>query len=147
LIGDIQTVSQWLAARLGIPVRGFVTSSLAAAVESLRFGDADISFMGALPFVLAEQQIGAVPVLSEVYRGSATYRGRIFVRRDRGIATLDQLRGRTIAFADPLSESGYLYPLDLFVQAGLLARTDPPGRFFSRTYFAGGYQQALQSVA
>ena len=33
----------------------------AAAVEALRNGDADISFMGALPFVLAENEIGAVP--------------------------------------------------------------------------------------
>jgi phosphonate transport system substrate-binding protein len=38
---------------MGLPVSGFVTFDHAAAVEALRNGDADISFMGALPFVLA----------------------------------------------------------------------------------------------
>lgn len=87
-------------------VEGFVTIDHAAAVEALRNGDADISFMGALPFVLAEAQIGAVPLLSEIYRDAPSYTGRVFVRRDSGIATLADLRGRDIAFADPISESG-----------------------------------------
>ena len=68
-------------------VKGFVTIDHAAAVEALRNGDADISFMGALPFALAEAEIGAVPLLSEVYRGAPNYTGRIFVRRDSGIKT------------------------------------------------------------
>ncbi|MDX1519348.1 MAG: PhnD/SsuA/transferrin family substrate-binding protein, partial [Gammaproteobacteria bacterium] len=71
-------------------------------------------------FVLAEAEIGAVPLLAEVYRGSPWYTGRVFVRRDSGIETLADLRGRDIAFADPISESGYLFPLDLFVEAGLI---------------------------
>ncbi len=103
--------------------------------------------MGALPYVLARDQIGAEVILGEVYRGRSVYTGRIFVRKDSGIATLEQLRGKTIAFADPLSESGYLYPLDLFVAAGLLERSADPATFFGTVYFAGGYQQAVQAVA
>lgn len=147
LIGDIEAITAWLAERIGVPVDGFVTVDHAAAVEALRNGDADISFMGALPFVLAEAEIGAEPLLSEVYRGAPTYTGRIFVRRDSGIATLEDLRGRDIAFADPISESGYLFPLDLFVNAGLLAEGEDASAFFGRVFFAGGYQQAMQAMA
>lgn len=147
LIGDIRVISEWLSERLGVPVTGFVTVDHAAAVEALRNGDADISFMGALPFVLAEAEIGAVPLLAEVYRGSPWYTGRIFVRRDSGIETLADLKGRDIAFADPISESGYLYPLDLFVEAGFLEPRQDPGDFFGRVFFAGGYQQAMQAMA
>lgn len=147
LIGDIRVISDWLSQRIGVPVEGFVTIDHAAAVEALRNGDADISFMGALPFVLAEAEIGSVPLLAEVYRGSARYTGRVFVRRDSGIDSLDDLRGRDIAFADPISESGYLYPLDLFVDAGLLEAGQDPAAFFGRVFFAGGYQQAMQAVA
>jgi phosphonate transport system substrate-binding protein len=147
LIGDIRVISDWLSRRLGVPVDGFVTIDHAAAVEALRNGDADISFMGALPFVLAEAEIGAVPLLAEVYRGSALYTGRVFVRRDSGIGSLEDLRGRDIAFADPISESGYLYPLDLFVKAGLLEPDQDPSAFFGRVFFAGGYQQAMQAMA
>lgn len=147
LIGDVATISTHLSERLGTRVEGYVTLDHAAAVEALRNGDADISFMGALPFVLAEAQMGAEALLSEVYRGSPTYRGRVFVRRDSGIKSLQDLRNRDIAFADPISESGYLYPLDLFVQAGLVASPASADDFFSRVFFAGGYQQAMQAVA
>jgi phosphonate transport system substrate-binding protein len=147
LLGDIEAITAWLSERIGVPVEGFVTVDHAAAVEALRNGDADISFMGALPFVLAEAEIGAEPLLAEVYRGAPTYTGRIFVRRDSGIDGLEDLRGRDIAFADPISESGYLFPLDLFVQAGLLTESADPSEFFGRVFFAGGYQQAMQAMA
>lgn len=147
LLGDIAAITNWLAEQIGAPVEGFVTIDHAAAVEALRNGDADISFMGALPFVLAEAEIGAIPLLSEVYRDQPSYTGRIFVRRDSGIETLADLRNKDIAFADPISESGYLYPLAEFVDAGLIAATNEADAFFGRVFFAGGYQQAMQAMA
>lgn len=147
LIGDIAVISEWLSGEIGVPVRGFVTSDHAAAVEALRNGDADISFMGALPYVLANEHVGAQIILQEVYRGAPSYTSRIYVRRDSGLTDLADLKGRTIAFADPISESGYLYPLDEFARGGLLERGADPGTFFDRLLFAGGYQQAIQAVA
>ena len=147
LLGDIKVISAYLGREIGVPVRGFVTSDHAAAIEALRNGDADISFMGALPFVIAEKEVGAEVILSEVYRGVPMYTGRVFVRRDSGIKSLADLRGKAIAFADPLSESGYLYPLETFVKAGLLKRAQDPKTFFGEAFFAGGYQQAMQAMA
>ncbi len=147
LLGDIDEITAYLAEELGVPVQGFVTQDHAAAVEALRNGDADISFMGGLPFVLAEKEIGAVPLLSEVYRGAPTYTGRVFVRKDSGIETLADLKDRDIAFADPISESGYLYPLAEFERAGLITGPRAAEAFFGRIFFAGGYQQAMQAMA
>jgi len=147
LLGDIEAITAWLSAEIGVTVEGFVTIDHAAAVEALRNGDADISFMGALPFVLAEKEIGAVPLLSEVYRDAPFYTGRIFVRRDSEVKTLADLQGRDIAFADPISESGYLYPLAEFERAGLIAGPGTAEDFFGRMFFAGGYQQAMQAMA
>lgn len=147
LIGDIETITAYLESELGSPVKGFVSQDHAAAVEALRNGEADISFMGALPYVLAHDQVGAQVILGELYRGSPNYHGRIFVHKDSGIETVEDLRGKSIAFADPISESGYLYPLEILVGAGLLDRGQDPQEFFSAVYFAGGYQQAIQAVA
>lgn len=147
LLGDIDAITSWLSARLGMPVEGYVTFDHAAAVEALRNGDADISFMGALPFVMAEAEIAAEPLLSELYRGAPFYTGRVFVRRDSGIKTLADLKDRDIAFADPVSESGYLYPLNEFVRAGLVDGPNAAADFFGQVYFAGGYQQAMQAMA
>ncbi|HEX9857743.1 MAG TPA: phosphate/phosphite/phosphonate ABC transporter substrate-binding protein, partial [Paracoccaceae bacterium] len=147
LLGDIEVITAWLSERIGVPVKGYVTFDHAAAVEALRNGDADISFMGGLPFVLAEAEIGAEPLLSEIYGDSPTYTARIFVRRDAGITTLADLKGRDIAFADPISESGYMFPLDEFVKVGLVPAPDQAEAFFGNVFFAGGYQQAVQAMA
>ena len=147
LIGDIREITRYLRDTLGQPVRGYVTQDHAAAVEALSNGDADISFMGALPFVMARARNGADVILSEVYRGKPYYTGAIFVRRNSAIRKPEDLRGKTIAFADPISESGYLYPLEIFVGRKLLERGGDPQSFFGRVYFAGGYQQAVHAVA
>ncbi|MCH7518540.1 MAG: phosphate/phosphite/phosphonate ABC transporter substrate-binding protein [Candidatus Dadabacteria bacterium] len=147
LIGDIEIIIEYLQKEMGIAVKGYVTQDHAAAVEALRNGEADISFMGGLPYVLAHEIIGAEVILSEIYRGSPTYRARIFVLRDSGIEKVEDLRGKSIAFADPLSESGFIYPLEIMVEAGLLKRGDDPKEVFSNVYFAGGYQQAIQALA
>lgn len=147
LIGDIEKITDYLENELGIEVKGYVTQDHAAAVEALRNNEADISFMGGLPYVLAHNHIGAEVILSEVYRGSPLYRGRIFVRKDSGISKIEDLRGKNIAFADPISESGFLYPLNIFVEKGLIKQSEDPQNYFSTVYFAGGYQQAIQAMA
>jgi phosphonate transport system substrate-binding protein len=147
LLGDIDIIANYLAERIGVPVEGFVTLDHAAAVEALRSGTADISFTGALPYVFAHDAFGAEVLLSEIYRGSPTYTARLFVRKDSGLDDLADLRGKTAAFADPISESGYLYPLEIFAEAGLLDPSADPRAFFGQVYFAGGYQQAIQAVA
>lgn len=147
LLGDIEVVTGYLEQELGVPVEGFVTLDHAAAVEALRTGAADVTFAGALPYVLAHEQVGAEVVLSEVYRGKPQYVARIFVRKDSGIERIEDLRGKSIAFADPISESGYLYPLEIVAAAGYLEPGEDPQQFFGRVYFAGGYQQAIQAVA
>jgi len=147
LLDDISVIRSYLSEEIGMEIDGYVTLDHATAVEALRNGTADISFMGALPYVLAHHHVNAQVVLAEVYRGSPMYRARLFVRRDNGITSLADLRGKSIAFADPISESGYLYPLNLFAEAGFLKPGDDPQTFFSSVYFAGGYQQAIQAVA
>jgi phosphonate transport system substrate-binding protein len=147
LLGDIDQITSYLADEIGVPVEGYVTLDHAAAVEALRSGGADITFSGALPYVLAHDQVGAEVLLSEVYRGSSTYTARIFVHKGSGITELADLEGKTVAFADPISESGYLYPLEMIADAGLIERGGDPQGFFGRVYFAGGYQQAIQAVA
>jgi len=52
-------------------------------------------------------------------KGSLTYRGIIFVRKDSGINTLKDLKGKSFAFNEPASTSGYLYPFTMLHDAGI----------------------------
>ncbi|MCZ6573033.1 MAG: phosphate/phosphite/phosphonate ABC transporter substrate-binding protein [Planctomycetota bacterium] len=147
LIDKAEPALSFLQTELGRPIKAFVTLDYSAAVEALAAGHADVSFLSPLPYVLAHSRTGATAVLGEVYAGRPYYYSKIFVRKDSGIKTLADLRGKTIAYVDPISSSGYLYPHDILVRAGLIKDLDKPrGGFFKRVYFAGGDQQAIQAV-
>ncbi|MDY7094407.1 MAG: phosphate/phosphite/phosphonate ABC transporter substrate-binding protein [Acidobacteriota bacterium] len=146
LLEDVGPVTEYLESQLGTSVKAFTATDYAGVVEALRNQRADVGFMGPLQYVLAHQQAGAVPLLGEVYSGGASYHSRIFVRKDSGIRTEADLKGRTVAFTDPISSSGYLYPLEIFRDAGLIRQRDDAESFFGRIYFAGGDEQALRAV-
>jgi phosphonate transport system substrate-binding protein len=146
LLEDVRPVVAYLERKLGRKVRAFVASDYAGVVEALRNQTADVGFMGPLQYLIAHEQAGAQAILGEVYNGQPWYTARIFVRKDSGMRTLADLRGKTMAFVDPLSSSGYLYPLETFRRAGLIARREEAEQFFRKIYFAGGDEQALRAV-
>jgi len=146
LVDNVKPVVAYLEGALKTKIKYFVATDYAAVVEALRNKTADMGFMGPLQYTMAHAQAGAYPILGEIYNGKATYVSRIFVRKDRGFKSLKDLKGKTIAFVDPISSSGYMYPLDTFRTAGLIKKKDDAEKFFKRVYFAGGDQQALRAV-
>lgn len=146
LIENVEPVVTYLTGALGVEIEHFAATDYAAVVEALRHGSADAGFMGPLQYVLAHDQAGARPILGEIYNGSATYVSRIFVRRDSGIEKLEDLRGRSVAFVDPISSSGYMYPLDIFRDRQLIKSREDADTFFKKVYFAGGDEQAIRAV-
>ena len=144
LIEEVEPVVEYLEREIGVPVKDFVATDYSGVVEALRNATADVGFMGPLQYIMAHQHAGAVPLLGEIYNGKSTYVSRIFVRKDSGFNELGDLRGRSIAFVDPISSSGFMYPLDIFRQAGLVAEV--PEEYFGKIYFAGGDEQVIRAV-
>ena len=112
----------------GVPIRVTVASDYAAVVEALRNKTADLAFTGSGAYVLASREAQATIVVKNSWQGQTTHTSRIFVRKDSGFRTLEDLRGKTIAFVDPGSTSGYVYPMVMLIQAGLVQNRRPPSR-------------------
>ena len=73
--------------------------------------------------------------------GSTSYVAVMYTRADSGITSLEQMKGRALAWSDPNSASGYLIPRAEFRAIGI----DPEaGKYFGRTGFAGGHEQAIR---
>ena len=144
LLENVEPVVEYLERTLELSVKHFVATDYAGIVEALRNETADAGFMGPLQYVMAHRQAGAYPLLGEIYNGRASYVSRIFVRKDSGIRKLADLGGKTIAFVDPISSSGYMYPLDIFRQAKVFEGA--PELFFGKIYFAGGDEQSIRAV-
>src|SRR4030081_1748903 len=109
----------------GGPVRVTVASDYAAVIEALRNHTADLAFVHPGGYVLASREAKARIVARNLWHGKSTFTSRIYVRKDGGIKTVEDLRGKTMAFVDPSSSSGYIYPMVLLIQRGLVKNRDP----------------------
>jgi phosphonate transport system substrate-binding protein len=135
----------YLSRHLGTPVRVHVASDYAGVIEALRSQLVDVAFLTAVGYVLAAREAGAEIVVKATRGGRADYAARIFVLQESSMTRLADLRGKTIAFVDPASSSGYIYPMVLLVKEGLVRDRDPK-TFFKESMFAGGHDAALLSV-
>ena len=126
---------------LGVPFRVFRATDYAATVEALRADQAEFGYLGPAAYVLARRVAGEkiVPIASGVdLQGGAGYHSVILVRADSPYRTLADLRGRSLAWADPNSASGYAAPLFYLRREGI-----DPATFFSRTPFSGNHEQSV----
>ena len=73
--------------------------------------------------------------------GSNGYKSAMYVRKDSNIFSIEDMKGKSVAWSDPNTTSGYLVPSFELHQRGI-----NPSEFFSRTGFAGGHEQAIIAV-
>jgi phosphonate transport system substrate-binding protein len=129
----------------GVPVRAIVASDYAGVIEALRSKRVDLAFVHPVGYVLANREAGCQILVRDVWQGKTAYTARFYVRKDHGIQRVEDLRGKTVAFVDPASSSGYIYPMVLLIRQGLVRDRDPKS-FFKDALFTGTHEAALQSV-
>jgi len=145
LLATGEEFGQVLGKLVGVPVRVTVASDYAAVIEALRNRSADLAFVHPGGYVLASREAKARIVAKNLWHGKSSFTARIYVRRDSGIKTVEDLRGRTIAFVDPASSSGYIYPMVLLVKRGLVTNRDPKS-FFKEVVFSGAHDASMRAI-
>jgi len=130
---------------VGVPIRVTVASDYAAVVEALRNRTVDLAFVHPAGYVLANREAKAMIVAKDQWHGNTSYTSRIYVRKESGLKTLEELRGKTIAFVDPSSTSGYVYPMVMLIEKGLVQNKDPK-TFFKEFVFSGSHDAGLQAL-
>ena len=133
-----------LTERLGIPVELFPAPDYAGVIQGLVARQLDFAGLGASAYAAIYLQdpeaVDPVFVSAEV-DGSLGYVAMMYTRADSGITSLEDMRGRSLAYADPNSTSGYLVPRFELSRMGIDDAT-----YFSATGFGGGHEQAVIAV-
>ena len=75
--------------------------------------------------------------------GGYGYHSIGFARKDSGIASLADMKGKVFGFGDPNSTSGYLIPSIEIPEAGM---SMDPGVYFKDVKFTGGHEQTIIAV-
>lgn len=126
-----------------VPVRLFPASDYAGVLQAFSARQIEVAGLGPSIYAAAwlDTNGGIEPILTiEQDDGSVSYISVIVTRADSGITSLEQMRGRSLAWADPNSASGYLIPRFELRRAGIGVES---GQFFGRTGFAGGHEQGV----
>ncbi len=115
---------QFLERETGYYFETAIPTSYIAVVEAFGTDRADIAIINSFSYLLAHEKYGANAVLRVIRTGNqAYYRGQIIVRTDSGIERLEDLNGKSIAYVDASSASGYILPSALLRKKGV-----KPGR-------------------
>jgi phosphonate transport system substrate-binding protein len=138
-----EPMRSYLQKKLNRPVKVFQATDYAGVIEAMKKGRVDIAWYGPLSYVLAEKEAGAeafaVGVLSN---GKSTYKSLFVVPGNSSVKSLQDLKGKSVAFVDPASTSGALIPTYLIKKAtGQL-----PQQFFGKLIYAGSHDAAELAV-
>ena len=135
-------IGRYLAKRLRYPTELFVGSDYAQLQ-----GRVDLAFVCGLPYVehtrraLPSLEPLVAPVLQgERYGGKPIYFSDVIVRRDSPLSSFADLRGRSWAYNEPLSQSGYG-----ITRFDLVRRAETNG-YFSRVVEAGYHERSIRMV-
>ena len=139
LVEDLKPISDYLSERLGVKVEAFTASNYIGVVEGIGSGSVDFGIIPPFSALLAQKQSNAKPILtSKGKTGKPGYTAELYVRKDSGIKNLQDIKGKKVAFVDPSSSSGYIYPGAMLVEAGLNLEKDISYQF------SGGHDKSLQ---
>ena len=144
-----------LGEKLGMTVKEIQASDYNAIIEALRTGKADMAYMGPLAVGLASERAQAEPIAMKAVDGDkakAVYHS-LFITgsKNTSINTIQDVKGKTIAFVDPDSTSGNLVPsyeiMKAFPNEGLTSDIlHTNGKFFEAASYSGKHQAGLQAV-
>jgi phosphonate transport system substrate-binding protein len=139
-----QPFQDYIQRSLGVPLRVFRATDYAGVVEALRSSNIEFARIGPANYALARRVMGdrIIPFgRDRDNEGETGYYSVAFVKADSPYRRLEDLRGRSFAFADPNSTSGFAFPAYFMRKAGFV-----PEQHFSRTGFSGSHEQSVIAV-
>ena len=138
---EFEPLIAYLSDAIGQKVTLYVARNYGELRTRMEAGEVDIGSFSPFAYVDAVRG-GKIRIIAQsVIDGSATYRGIVVARKDAGLKSIADLKGKRFAFVDPKSASGYVYPRAMLVEKGI-----DPDTFFKETLFAGDHKKVIAAV-
>ncbi|GLH24964.1 phosphonate ABC transporter substrate-binding protein [Enterobacter sp. 200527-13] len=150
-IGDNQCVKSFLDKELNIETKLRNASDYTAITQGLLGGKVDVVLnmspaAYASVYIKNPNAVDVIGMTADDATGVHGYHSVVVVKADSPYQTLDDLKGKSFAFADPDSTSGYLIP-DYSFRQKLGGNVDNQyNHFFSSITFSGGHEQDILGV-
>ena len=139
-VGVLARWADWIGNRVGRPVAMVQRARYREILDLLLRERLDFAWICGYPYVQHQDRLELLVVPR--WHGEPLYRSEIIVAADSDFSRLADLQDGLFAWADPDSNSGWLYPRYALLQAGV-----DPERFFRRTFFTWGHPRSVQAVS
>jgi phosphonate transport system substrate-binding protein len=139
-------ILEQLSKDLGLAVKQVAATDYRGSIEALKFNKAQIGQLGPKGYVEASQNnyANVEPIVQLQHtNGSLGYRSCLIVHETSDIFSPEDIGGKTFAFNDPNSTSGYLVPMTFF----LMEMGIEPKEYFSKLTFSGSHEASILAVA
>lgn len=139
-----EPLADYLSAKAGVAIELKILSRYGNIIENFVVNELDGAFFGSFTGALAIRKLGIQPIARPEWEdGTSTYYGIIFVRKDSGINTVEDMKGKRFAWVDKSTTAGWLFPLHYFKDANI---ADPHTTFLKECYFTGTHEDAILDV-
>jgi len=128
---------------LGVKVEIFTASDYNGIITAMANKHIDLAYYGPKSYVEAAEKANAEAIVMELNKdGQPGYTGIIITKKGSGITDMDKAKGKTFAFTDPNSTSGYLVPNVIFARD---MKIDPE-KYFQEVRFSGSHGASILAV-
>lgn len=151
ILAQQEAMRKYLESKLGIPVKEYTATSYAAVVEAMRAKRIHGFALGPFSYILSVQEANAEGLAMGIHVPNGPfvfdpemkpqYFSMIVTKKGSEIRTLKDLKGRSLAFVEPASTSGHLFPKAFMLKNGINPDEDLDWMY------AGSHQSAVMAVA
>jgi phosphonate transport system substrate-binding protein len=135
-------LAEYLGDQLDRPVELVQRRTYAEINELVEANAVDLAFVCTSAYVAGHDRDAMDLLVVPEIDGETVYRSVIIVPASSRAENLEDLRGGTFAFTDPMSHTGRVYPTYALLQQG-----ETPEEFFDEMMFTYGHDRSIQAVA
>jgi phosphonate transport system substrate-binding protein len=129
-----------------VKVKYVTATDYRGTIEALKFKKAELGHLGPKSYVEAatNNYANVEPIAQlQLANGSLGYRSCLIVHGESDMFSPEDTAGKTFAFNDPNSTSGYLVPSAFF----LMEMAIDPQKHFAKVIFSGSHEASILAVA
>ncbi|PPK51092.1 phosphate/phosphite/phosphonate ABC transporter substrate-binding protein [Marinobacter persicus] len=139
---DFEPIFNAISEATGLNFELKVGQSYGAVVEAMCNGSADIAWFGPVSYLQAHDRGCANLLAMAVRKGGSVYYSGIFARKDSGIDSITDIRGKRIALGDVNSTSSFNIPVAMLLREGVDPASDT-----AKVNLAGSHANVLSALS
>ena len=144
-------VIDYLSKQTGKKIEFYMPTSYSTVVEAMVNKWVDVAVLGPYSYVIAHEKDPDIMVFTtyakrpgHIVEEGPGYKAVLVTRKDSGLATIESIKGKTVALTDPGSTSGNLFPRVVFSKDVL--KGAPLEDYFKKVVYSGGHDLSTMAV-